>query len=57
VAFKQERGWRNLRLYTDLNGDYSRDYFGLLPNGDEIPAYNVFTRQGRRRSATSGPAK
>ena len=45
VAFKNERGWRNLRLYTDLNGNYSRDYFGLLPNGDEIPAYNVFRRQ------------
>jgi predicted dithiol-disulfide oxidoreductase (DUF899 family) len=45
LAFKKERGWRNLRLYTDLNGDYSRDYFGLLPNGDEIPAYNVFSRQ------------
>jgi len=45
LAFKRERGWRNLRLYTDLNGNYSRDYFGLLPNGDEIPAYNVFTRR------------
>ncbi|MBO9558341.1 MAG: DUF899 domain-containing protein [Caulobacter sp.] len=45
LAFKKERGWRNLRLYTDLNGNYSRDYFGLLPSGDEIPAYNVFTRR------------
>ena len=45
LDFKKERGWRNLRLYTDLNGNYSRDYFGLLPNGDEIPAYNVFSRR------------
>ncbi len=45
LAFKKERGWRNLRLYTDLNGNYSRDYFGLLPSGDEIPAYNVFSRR------------
>jgi predicted dithiol-disulfide oxidoreductase (DUF899 family) len=45
LAFKQERGWRNLRLYTDLNGNYSRDYFGLLPDGSEIPAFNVFTRK------------
>lgn len=45
LAFKKERGWRNLRLYTDLNGAYSRDYFGLLPSGDEIPAYNVFSRR------------
>jgi predicted dithiol-disulfide oxidoreductase (DUF899 family) len=45
AAFKQERGWRNLRLYTDLNDTYSRDYFGLLPDGSEIPAFNVFTRK------------
>lgn len=45
LAFKKERGWRNLRLYTDLTGDYSRDYFGILPSGDEIPAYNVFSRK------------
>ena len=45
VAWKRERGWKNLRLYTDLNGDYSRDYFGVLPDGSEIPAYNVFSRR------------
>src|SRR5277367_3819205 len=37
IAWKRERGWKNLRLYTDLDGDYSRDYFGLLPDGAEIP--------------------
>ena len=46
IAWKRERGWKHLRLYTDLNGSYSRDYFGLLPDGSEIPALNVFTRQG-----------
>jgi len=45
VAFKKERGWRNLRLYSDLNDNYSKDYFGLLPDGSEIPAFNVFTRR------------
>ena len=45
VAFKRERGWTNLRLYTDLNGDYSRDYHGVLPDGSEIPAFNIFTRR------------
>ena len=45
-AWKQERGWKHLRLYTDLNDAYSRDYFGLLPDGSEIPALNVFTRRG-----------
>jgi len=44
-AFKAERGWRNLRLYRDLNDAYSRDYFGILPDGSEIPGFNVFTRR------------
>lgn len=45
LAFKRERGWRNLRLYSDLNSNYSRDYFGLQPDGSEIPALHVFTRK------------
>lgn len=44
-AWKAERGWHALRLYTDLNDAYSKDYFGLLPDGSEIPALNVFTRR------------
>jgi predicted dithiol-disulfide oxidoreductase (DUF899 family) len=38
TAWKRERGWRNLRLYSDLNDAYSRDYFGVLPDGSEIPS-------------------
>jgi predicted dithiol-disulfide oxidoreductase (DUF899 family) len=45
VAFKQERGWGGLKVYQDLNDNYSKAYFGLLPDGSEIPAINVFTRQ------------
>jgi len=45
IAWKRERGWKNLRLYSDLNGAYSRDYFGVLPDGSEISAFNVFTRR------------
>ena len=45
TAWKRERGWKNLRLVSDLNGNYSRDYFGLLPDGSEVPAFNVFTRR------------
>ena len=44
-AWKRERGWKNLRLYSDVDGAYSRDYFALLPDGSEIPALNVFTRR------------
>ena len=45
AAFKQERGWQALRLYTDLNENYSKAYHGLLPDGSEVPAFNVFTRR------------
>jgi predicted dithiol-disulfide oxidoreductase (DUF899 family) len=45
TAWKRERGWTNLRLYTDLDGAYSRDYFGVLPDGSETGAINVFTRR------------
>lgn len=45
IDWKRERGWKNLRLYSDLNDNYARDYFGLSPTGEEVPAFNVFTRQ------------
>ncbi len=45
TAWKRERGWKNLRLYTDLDGAYSRDYHGVAPDGSEIPSFNVFTRR------------
>ena len=44
-AFSKERGWRALPLYSDLNDAYSRDYHGLLPDGSEVPAFNIFTRK------------
>ena len=43
VAFKKERGWKNLKLYSDTNGDYTRDY--VHAEDADIPAYNVFTRK------------
>jgi predicted dithiol-disulfide oxidoreductase (DUF899 family) len=45
LAWKQERGWKHLHLFSDLNGIYSRDYHGVLPDGMEVPSYNVFTRR------------
>jgi predicted dithiol-disulfide oxidoreductase (DUF899 family) len=45
LAWKKERGWKNLRLVSDVNGNFFRDYFGLTPDGDEAPADNVFTRR------------
>jgi predicted dithiol-disulfide oxidoreductase (DUF899 family) len=45
VAWKRERGWTNLRLASDLNQAYSRDYFGVLPDGSEEGSFNIFTRR------------
>jgi predicted dithiol-disulfide oxidoreductase (DUF899 family) len=45
VAFKKERGWRNLRLYSDPSGEFSRDYHAIAPDGGDEPAFNVFTRR------------
>jgi predicted dithiol-disulfide oxidoreductase (DUF899 family) len=45
MAWKKERGWKNLRLYSDIDGAYCRDYFGVAPDGSDIPAVNVFTRR------------
>jgi len=43
VAFKKERGWRSLRLYSDMSGDYTRDY--VSAEDADIPAFNVFARR------------
>jgi predicted dithiol-disulfide oxidoreductase (DUF899 family) len=45
IAFKKERGWRNLKLYSDLSGNYSRDYHALSKEGGDDAAFNVFTRR------------
>ena len=44
-AFKRERGWRNLDLYSDGSGEFSRDYHALTPDGGDDAAFNVFTRR------------
>ena len=43
-AIKQERGWRALKLYSDGDGRFSRDY-NAMSGDDEIPELNVFTRR------------
>ena len=45
IAWKKERGWRALRLYSDLNGAYSHDFRAIAANGTDEPALNVFTRR------------
>jgi len=43
MAFKQERGWKHLKLYSDPSGDYTRDY--VSADDADVPAFNVFTRR------------
>ena len=45
VAFKQDRGWRNLKLYSDTSGEFSRDYRAVREDGGDDPGYHVFTRR------------
>jgi len=44
IAFKRERGWRNLNFYETTSDDFPRDYRGLSPEGEEWPSLNVFTK-------------
>jgi predicted dithiol-disulfide oxidoreductase (DUF899 family) len=42
VAFKNERGWKELDIYSDVSGDYTRAY--VSADDADAPAFNVFTR-------------
>lgn len=43
LTVKKERGWRNLKLFSDSDGDYTRDY--VSADNADMPAFNVFTRR------------
>ena len=45
IAFKVERGWKNLPLYADLNGRFSQDYHAIMDDGTDTAAQNVFMRR------------
>jgi len=45
LAFKKERGWKDLRLVSDVNENFSRDYHAIADDGSDIPGFNVFTRR------------
>jgi predicted dithiol-disulfide oxidoreductase (DUF899 family) len=42
VAAKRARGWTKLKVYSDTDGDFTRDY--VSAEDADVPAYNVFTR-------------
>ena len=43
LAVKKDRGWQHLRLYSDIDGDFTRDY--VSADDADMPAFNVFTRR------------
>lgn len=45
VLFKKERGWRDLKLYSDASGDFSRDFHAIGENGSDDAGVHVFTRR------------
>jgi predicted dithiol-disulfide oxidoreductase (DUF899 family) len=46
LRFKKERGWRNLKLYSDLIGEFSRDYHAIAPEAE------TFRRSTHSRAST-----
>lgn len=45
VAFKKERGWRHLKLYSDPSQEFDRDYHAIQDDGGDTAMFNVFTRR------------
>jgi predicted dithiol-disulfide oxidoreductase (DUF899 family) len=45
VAFKKERGWRNLKLYADPSEEFSRDFHAIGEKGEDWAGLHVFTRR------------
>jgi predicted dithiol-disulfide oxidoreductase (DUF899 family) len=45
IAFKVERGWKNLPMYADVNGKFSQDYHAIMDDGTDTAAQNVFVRR------------
>jgi len=44
VAAKRARGWTKLKVYSDTDGAFTRDY--VSAEDADMPGYNVFTRKG-----------
>jgi len=45
IAFKVERGWKNLPFYADVNGNFSRDYHAIMDVGIDTAAENDAARR------------
>jgi predicted dithiol-disulfide oxidoreductase (DUF899 family) len=55
VAFRKERGWRNLKLYSDPSEEFSRDFHAIGEKGEDWAGLHVFIRRdGKIRHFWSG---
>ena len=55
VAFKKERGWHALKLYSDPSQEFSRDFHAVGEKGEDWAGLHVFTRRdGKIRHFWSG---
>ena len=43
LAVKKQRGWCHLKLYSDVEGHFTRDY--VSADDADMPTFNVFTRR------------
>ena len=43
IEAKRARGWQSLPIYSDVSGDYTRDY--VSADDGDVPAYNVFVKR------------
>jgi predicted dithiol-disulfide oxidoreductase (DUF899 family) len=43
-AWATRRGWKHLRLLSSAGNTYNTDYAAETPDGEQLPACNVFTR-------------
>src|SRR4051794_26976565 len=43
IEAKRARGWQHMPIYSDVSGDYTRDY--VSADDGDVPAYNVFVKR------------
>jgi predicted dithiol-disulfide oxidoreductase (DUF899 family) len=46
LAFARERGWTGLTFYSAAGNRFANDYRGLMPDGTDTVAINVFVKRG-----------
>ncbi len=46
--FARGRGWTNLRILSAAGNDYQRTYGGETEEGNQLPALNVFSKNGKQ---------